>query len=329
MLLLGLANAQCETVDFRDWIPEQWQASYVTTTWTPDPTAGAFVTAVAPGTPAVGTFHNNVTMPDCYNVTIMVTPTVGDDDWVGLVFGFGEGYAANASIPNPEIDYLVLLWKDIEQGSWPFPPQFSPLDACNPFLNTPGNSTQGLELYRFQGYPTLREQWTGVNWNSTFNEECFEPGNVTWLTNFTHPLSTEGWELNMPINFTVAIQPTRIDVWVADMFVFNVSDLDPRSTRGSFGVYHLSQTMQASDGEICTQACPPPPTPAPPTPLPTPAPTVPRVTLRPTPPGDVGSVVGATAGILVAAVAVFFIFACLPPDREREEERKRRREKKY
>ena len=254
------ANSQCvdSISDFRTWIPEEFQASFVQCAWTVSPD-GTYVDQTVGATPIVGVFHTNITDIPCYTVDIMLTPRIGDDDFIGLVFGFGEGFAKNATIPNDDIDYLTLVWKD-RRAVWQFPLSFSPLDFCAERRFTDRVSQMGPEFWRFEGYPTLLEQWSGGEYPAC---PQFQPSNITLVSSMPNTYTGVGWDLNVPINLTARVTQTSIELDINGQLEFNLTDLPETMMRGSFGIYGLSQYFRASGVTLCQTECPTGPTESP------------------------------------------------------------------
>ena len=109
--------------------------------------------------------------------------TTADDDFVGFVFGFNPGDAANAAA-----DYLLLDWKQANQTAAGF-----------------GTATLGMALSRVQGIPTASNLWTHT-------------GAVTEIARAA-TRGAIGWADNTDYTVVLSYTPTLLTVRIAPLTV--------------------------------------------------------------------------------------------------------------
>ena len=208
LVMLVFSNAQAGSVDLSTWSVEEFSVG--SGNWT-----------VAPGGASVNqSINNNPTFfisdfnsqGSEFKGNIRVN-TTNDDDYIGFALGINSG---DASTPNLAADYLLIDWKQGDQG-----------------YNFDGTSTlgkKGLAVSRVTGAPNRDEFWGHTNVVSDTG------GAVQELQRATN-LGNTGWSDLTTYEFTFDFGPNNLDVYVDSVLELSILG---SFNDGRFGFYNFS-----------------------------------------------------------------------------------------
>lgn len=216
-------------VDLNDWTAESYPAvaNFDPGVWTVN--GGGFtVLQSVNGQPTL--FYSNF---DVFNTEVegaITVVTTGDDDYVGFALGYQPG-----DVTNPSADYLLIDWKQADQG----------YDFGSPSCTPGSNGYAGLAVSRVTGIPTADEFWG--HWNSA--DACDGSGVNSGLVELARgaTLSSTGWSDNTQYSFKFEYSATTLKVYVDGSLEIDIAGTFPN---GRIAFYNFSQAQVEYNGYV-------------------------------------------------------------------------------
>lgn len=213
ILVLAGHPALAATVDLNAWTAESYPAvsGFGAGVWTVAPDGSSVLQSVN-GQPTI--FYSDFMAHNTDAAGQIEVQTIGDDDYIGFVFGFQPGDTTNAAA-----DYLLVDWKQTDQ--------FFNFGA--PSGDAGGMADEGLAVSRVTGVPSADEFWQHATLSAGSGVTELQRGAT---------LSDTGWNDNQLYTFRFVFTPTLFQVYVDDVLQLNLMGA---FADGRMGFYNFSQ----------------------------------------------------------------------------------------